>query len=83
MKRSLIILCATLCGMSLSAQQGFDHTAPEIAARMGIAWNLGNTLEAGGSSNNFTNKGGLGAETSWQKTKRLTIQPIFIFYRAL
>lgn len=80
MKRSLIILCATLCGMSLSAQQGFDHTAPEIAARMGIAWNLGNTLEAGGSSNNFTNKGGLGAETSWQKTK--TSQEVIDFVKS-
>lgn len=51
------------------AQAGFELSATEIAAQMGIGWNLGNTLEAGNNAHNFTNKGGLGAETAWQSTK--------------
>ena len=44
-------------------------SAMELAALMYPGWNLGNTLEAGDLANNFTNKGGLAAETAWQSTK--------------
>ena len=43
-------------------------------------WNLGNTMEAGNNANNFTNKGGLGAETSWQQTK--TTQQVIDYVKA-
>ena len=43
-------------------------------------WNLGNTLEGGGSDNNYTNKGGLGAEKAWQGTT--TTQQIIDFVAA-
>ncbi len=57
-----------------------DLTAAELAHYMAPGWNLGNTLEAGGSGNNFTNNGGLGAETSWQGTK--TTQEIIDLVKA-
>lgn len=70
MKRILpFILCASLGFGAAQAQEGFDHTATQIAQLMGAGWNLGNTLEAGNNAYNFTNKGGLNAETSWQQTK--------------
>ncbi len=49
-----------------------QSTAMEIAAQMYPAWNLGNTMEATGS--------GLGAETSWQRTK--TTQDIINLVKA-
>ncbi|MGN1253844.1 MAG: cellulase family glycosylhydrolase [Prevotella sp.] len=49
----------TTCGLN----------AAETAYYMAPGWNLGNTLEAGSSANNFTNKGGMTTETSWQSTK--------------
>ncbi len=64
-----------------TAQTGMDQTAAQIAAKMGIGWNLGNTLEAGNNANNFTNKGGLGAETSWQDTK--TTQAVVDYVKSL
>lgn len=57
-----------------------NRTAAEIAACMGIGWNLGNTLEGGGSDNVFTNKGGLSAETAWQDTK--TTQEVIDFVKS-
>ena len=80
MKKSLLLLCAAFSWLSIQAQEGFEHTATEIAARMGIGWNLGNTLEAGNNANNFTNKGGLGSETSWQQTK--TTQAVIDYVKA-
>lgn len=56
------------------------HTAMELAKQMYPGWNLGNTLEGGSSSNNDTNNGGLGAETSWQSTK--TTQAIIDYVAA-
>lgn len=43
-------------------------TAMETAHYMAPGWNLGNTLEGGSNANNFTNEGGLKAETAWQST---------------
>ncbi len=44
-------------------------TAAELAHYMAPGWNLGNTMEAGNSANNFTADGGTSTETSWQGTK--------------
>ena len=49
------------------------YTAKEIAAQMYPGWNLGNTMEATGST-------GLGAETSWQGTK--TTQAILDYVKS-
>jgi endoglucanase len=43
-------------------------------------WNLGNTMEAGDVANNFTNAGGLGAETAWQSTQ--TTKALIDFVKA-
>lgn len=69
MKRFLFSIIAMLSMLTASAQASFELSATEVAWRMGIGWNLGNTLEAGNNANNFTNKGGLDAETSWQGTR--------------
>ena len=80
MKKIIFLLLASIHWLFVQAQDGFPHTATEIAARMGVGWNLGNTLEAGNNANNFTNKGGLAAETSWQSTK--TTQAIIDYVKA-
>lgn len=69
MKRIFLAVIITLTACTVYAQANFELSATEVASRMGIGWNLGNTLEAGNNANNFTNKGGLGAETSWQGTR--------------
>ncbi len=70
MKKIWILgLMAWLTCQVADAQTGMDRTAAQIAASMGIGRNLGNTMEAGDNRNNFTNKGGLGAEMSWQDTR--------------
>lgn len=43
--------------------------AAETAYYMAPGWNLGNTFEAGSSSDNFTDNGGTATETLWQSTK--------------
>lgn len=80
MKKTFATLIAALSLWSATAQTGFEHTAPELATLMGVGWNLGNTLEAGNNANNFTNKGGLSAETSWQQTR--TTQQIIDYVKA-
>lgn len=55
-------------------------SAMEVAKLMYPGWNLGNTMESGDSKNNFTNNGGVSAETSWQSTK--TTQKIIDFVKA-
>ena len=55
-------------------------SAMEVAKLMYPGWNLGNTMENGDSKNNFTNNGGVSAETSWQSTK--TTQKIIDFVKA-
>ena len=42
--------------------------AIEIAPKMYPGWNLGNTLEGGGTDNVYTNNGGLGAEKAYTLT---------------
>lgn len=69
MKRFFFLLLTNISLFFVQAQDGFQQSATEIAACMGIGWNLGNTFEAGNNANNFTNKGGLEAETFWQPTK--------------
>lgn len=67
--------------MVAKAQGGMEQTAAQIAARMGVGWNLGNTLEAGDKANSFTNKGGLAAETAWQGTQ--TTQQVIDYVKSL
>lgn len=65
-----------------AGQQGsIEATAMDIAKQMYPAWNLGNTMEGGNNAHNFTNQGGLAAETSWQSTK--TTQQIIDFVKSL
>ena len=64
-------------------QGAFGQTLPnatEIAPKMYPGWNLGNTLEGGGTDNVYTNNGGLGAEKAWQGTT--TTQEIIDFVAA-
>ena len=68
-QKLLLLLMLFLPLFTATAQTGLDQTAAQIAAKMGVGWNLGNTLEAGNNANNYTNRGGLGAETYWQSTK--------------
>lgn len=53
--------------------------AMDIAKLMYPGWNLGNTMEGGNNANNWNNNGGLGAETSWQKTT--TTQAVIDFVK--
>ena len=46
-----------------TASFGQLPNAIEIAPKMYPGWNLGNTLEGGGTDNVYTNNGGLGADT--------------------
>ena len=45
-----------------------SKTAMDVAALMYPGWNLGNTMEAGNSANNWKNAG-IGSETFWQSAK--------------
>ena len=72
-KKTLLILAVLHCTAGFSQL----HNALEIAGKMYPGWNLGNTLEGGGNDNNYTNKGGLGAEKAWQGTT--TTQQIIDF----
>lgn len=76
-KRSLLILTVLFSGTVSFAQL---PNAADIAGKMYPGWNLGNTLEGGGNDNNYTNKGGLGAEKAWQGT--MTSQAIIDFVAA-
>jgi endoglucanase len=49
-------------------EEGDLAPASVIASQMYPGWNLGNTMEAGSNSNNWTNNGGTAAEISWQST---------------
>ena len=76
-RKSLFILAVLHCTASFSSQL---PNAIDIAGKMYPGWNLGNTLEGGGNDNNYTNKGGLGAEKAWQGTT--TTQTIIDFVAA-
>lgn len=67
--------------LQAAGQQGtITATAMDIAKQMYPAWNLGNTMEGGNNAHNFTNLGGVAAETSWQSTK--TSQQIIDFVKS-
>lgn len=78
--RKVILTLFVATAISSMAQSSMELTATEVATRMSPGWNLGNTLEAGDSRNNFTNNGGLSAETAWQGTK--TTQAVIDFVKA-
>ena len=77
-KKTLLIL--TVLGSTVSFAQSRLPDATEIAPKMYPGWNLGNTLEGGGTDNVYTNNGGLGAEKAWQGTT--TTQGIIDFVAA-
>ena len=59
--------------VTINQEQGsttgdMSKTAMDIAALMYPGWNLGNTMEAGNSYNNWKNAG-IGSETAWQSAK--------------
>jgi aryl-phospho-beta-D-glucosidase BglC (GH1 family) len=78
LRRTLLIL--TVLGSTVSFAQAQLPNALEIAPKMYPGWNLGNTLEGGGTDNVYTNNGGLGAEKAWQGTT--TTQAIIDFVAA-
>ena len=77
-RKTLLIL--TVLGSTVSFSQSQLPNAIEIAPKMYPGWNLGNTLEGGGTDNVYTNNGGLGAEKAWQGTT--TTQAIIDFVTA-
>ena len=77
-KKTLLIL--TVLVSTVSFAQAQLPNATEIAPKMYPGWNLGNTLEGGGTDNVYTNNGGLGAEKAWQGTT--TTQAIIDFVAA-
>ena len=76
MRKTLLLLAVLSCTVSF----GQLPNAIEIAPKMYPGWNLGNTLEGGGTDNVYTNNGGLGAERAWQGTA--TTQEIIDFVAA-
>ena len=76
--KTLLIL--TVLGSTVSFSRAQLPNAVEIAPKMYPGWNLGNTLEGGGTDNVYTNNGGLGAEKAWQGTT--TTQAIIDFVAA-
>ncbi len=62
-----------LCCADIKAQNtGLDQTAMEIAGKMGVGWNLGNTMEGinwRSSKAPIDENYGIGTETHWQGTK--------------
>ena len=62
--RGDIVESVTVNQAAGQVEANMDRTAKELAKAMYPGWNLGNTMEA-----SFSDKDGLKAETSWQKTK--------------
>ena len=75
MKKGLLTILGLWLAMTAADAQ--DRTATEVINDMAPGWNLGNTLGA----DFLNNKGGLGAETSWQDTK--TTQEIIDYVKSL
>lgn len=78
--RGDIVESVTVNQAAGQVEANMDRTAKELAKAMYPGWNLGNTMEAGDVANNFTNAGGLGAETAWQST--LTTKALIDFVKA-
>ena len=64
MLKKLFFIVMLAANVLLLHAQSMDTPVAQVARNMMPGWNLGNTLEAGNDANNFTNNGGLGAETS-------------------
>lgn len=81
MKKISTLLIALTCSFSsYNMAHAQIANADVLSSAMYPGINLGNTLEAGNNANNWTNKGGLGEEVSWQHTK--TTQAIIDMYKA-
>lgn len=78
--RGDIVESVTVNQAAGQVEANMDRTAKELAKAMYPGWNLGNTMEAGDKANNFTNAGGLGAETAWQSTQ--TTKALIDFVKA-
>lgn len=78
--RGDIVESVTVNQAAGQVEANMDRTAKELAKAMYPGWNLGNTMEAGDVANNFTNAGGLGAETAWQSTQ--TTKALIDFVKA-
>ena len=78
--RGDIVESVTVNQAAGQVEANMDRTAKELAKAMYPGWNLGNTMEAGDIANNFTNAGGLGAETAWQSTQ--TTKALIDFVKA-
>ena len=78
--RGDIVESVTVNQAAGQVEANMDRTAKELAKAMYPGWNLGNTMEAGDMANNFTNAGGLGAETAWQSTQ--TTKALIDFVKA-
>ena len=81
MLKKLFFIMMLAANVLLLHAQSMDTPVAQVARNMMPGWNLGNTLEAGNNANNFTNNGGLGAETSWQGTR--TTQEVIDYVRSL
>ena len=81
MLKKLFFIVMLAANVLLLHAQSMDTPVAQVARNMMPGWNLGNTLEAGNDANNFTNNGGLGAETSWQGTR--TTQEVIDYVRSL
>ena len=81
MLKKLFFIVMLAANVLLLHAQSMDTPVAQVARNMMPGWNLGNTLEAGNNANNFTNNGGLGAETSWQGTR--TTQEVIDYVRSL
>ena len=82
MKKGLLTILGLWLAMTAADAQ--DRTATEVINDMAPGWNLGNTLEGVATwagADFLNNKGGLGAETSWQDTK--TTQAIIDYVKSL
>ena len=80
MRQSRITIMIILAVLQCTVGFAQLPNAIEIAPKMYPGWNLGNTLEGGGTDNVYTNNGGLGAEKAWQGTT--TTQAIIDFVAA-
>lgn len=78
--RGDIVESVTVNQAAGQVEANMNRTAKELAKAMYPGWNLGNTMEAGDVANNFTNAGGLGAETAWQSTQ--TTKALIDFVKA-
>ncbi len=75
------LACSLLASPLHVAAQSINLQAKDMLPLMTPGWNLGNTLEAGDSQNNFTPNAGVESETAWQATR--TTKEIIDYVKAL